>query len=159
MREVGRQLADAVEVVLPRLREIDEERSLERRSPGAWSRKQVLGHLVDSATNNLHRIVRAQIQGELSFPGYEQEQWVLAEGWDERPWAEIVELWAGLNRHLAHVLSRVAPERRAARCRIGDGEPVSLEFVAEDYVRHLRHHLAQILEPETAAGRKHERWA
>ena len=159
MREVARQLGDVLEVVLPRLRELSEAQGGEGRYPGAWSRKQVLGHLVDSATNNLHRFVRAQIQGELAFPGYEQEEWVKVEAWEERPWSEIVELWAALNRHVAHVIAHITPEGGGVSCRIGSGDPVTLAFVTEDYVRHLRHHLGQILEPEAASGRKHERWA
>jgi hypothetical protein len=159
LQEVARQLGGVLEVVVPRLRELTEEESAEHRYPGSWSRKQVLGHLVDSATNNLHRLVRARIQGELVFPGYEQEKWVTVEAWEERPWGEVVDLFLALNRHLAHLIARLTPEAGAIRCRIGDGEPVTLAFVAEDYVRHLRHHVQQILEPEAAIGSKHERWA
>ncbi len=80
-------------------------------------------------------------------------------GYADRPWGALVELWAQLNRHVAHVVSRIPPDRRGAPCRIGDGPPAALEFIARDYVRHLRHHLEQILEPVSAAGKAYRSFA
>ena len=155
MKAVGERLAKVIDEALPRLRRVSEAGGGERRRPGAWSRKEVLGHLVDSATNNLQRIVRAGLQGELTFPGYEQEGWVAVQAYHERSWEELTALWTALNRHLAHVITRIAPDRLGVSCKIGSGTPVTLQFIAEDYIRHLEHHLAQILEPEASEGKKH----
>lgn len=159
MKAVGERLERVIDEAGPRLHEISETGSRERRRPGAWSRREILGHLVDSATNNLQRIVRAQLQGELTFPGYAQEGWVAVQAYDERSWEELTALWTALNRHLAHVIARIAPDRLGASCVIGSGAPVTLQFIAEDYVRHLEHHLAQILEPEVSEGRTHAPYA
>ncbi len=159
MKAVGERLERVIEEARPRLHGISEMGSRERRRPGAWSRREILGHLVDSATNNLQRIVRAQLQGELAFPGYAQEGWVAVQAYDERPWQDLTALWTALNRHLAHVIARIAPDRLGASCVIGSGAPVTLQFIAEDYVRHLEHHLAQILEPEVSEGKKHVPYA
>ena len=153
MKDVAADIERILDETLPRLASFSEEEAETIRPGGRWSRKEILGHLVDSAVNNHQRFVRAQLQAELVFPSYEQEGWVSVQDYAERPWKALVELWGALNRHVAHVVSRFAADRLATPCRIGDGPPVTLEFVARDYVRHLRHHLEQILEPTRAAGK------
>jgi hypothetical protein len=154
VRDVAAEIERILDETVPRLAAFDEAESASIRPGGAWSRKQILGHLVDSATNNHQRFVRAQLQKELVFPGYEQDGWVDVQGYAERPWTSLVALWDAMNRHVAHVIARIPDHRLGTRVTLGEGKPVTLEFVARDYVRHLRHHLEQILEPEAAAGKK-----
>jgi DinB family protein len=137
-------LAAALSAALPGLQAISEAESARPRAPGKWSPRQVLGHLIDSAANNHQRFVRARTAEALTFPGYAQEAWVEAQHYNERAWSELVELWTVLNRHLLHVMERVPPDRLDVPCQIGDGAPVTLGWLMSDYVRHLRHHLAQI---------------
>jgi len=109
-----------------------------------WSRKQIIGHLIDSASNNHQRFVRAQEGASLAFPPYAQEHWVACQHYADRPWDEIVTLWHAYNRHLAHVISHIPEERRDVPCVIESASPVTLGFLAFDYGEHLRHHLAQV---------------
>jgi hypothetical protein len=155
VNDVAQDLSAVVDDTVPRLTALSEADSHGTRGPGTWSRKQILGHLTDSALNNLQRFVRAQQGSELVFPDYDQPFWVAAGGYQDRPWVAIVGLWAELNRHLAHVISRIPSDRLGTPCRIGESLGMTLEFVIRDYVKHLRHHLAQILDPEAAAGRTH----
>lgn len=113
--------------------------------PGKWSRKQILGHLIDSAANNHQRFIRLQLEPELHFPGYQQNEWVDGNYYASRPWAELVVFWASYNRHLAHVIEHLDP---AALPHVWDSgnHRYTLEYVATDYLVHLRHHLAQIAE-------------
>jgi hypothetical protein len=113
--------------------------------PGAWSKKQILGHLLDSAANNHHRFVRAQIENGLSMPGYAQKEWVSTQHYQSRPWTELLTFWTAYNTHLLYVMETTPADRRTIQCRIGADQPVTLEFLMIDYVRHLQHHVSQLL--------------
>jgi hypothetical protein len=104
----------------------------------------VIGHLIDSATNNHQRFVRAQEAPSLEFPGYEQNHWVGFQRYEDCEWKELVEFWHAYNRHLAHVIDKIPEARRTVSCRIGANAPITLGFLAHDYVVHLKHHLAQL---------------
>jgi len=144
MTEISEQLISAVDEAEPRLRRFNGSETSEPVLPGGWSRKQVLGHLIDSASNNHQRFVRAALQPSLDFPGYDQRGCVHLQAPEEADWSLLVSLWASYNRYLAHVIGRIPDSKRDTTCRIGSGEPVTLAFLAEDYLTHLLHHLRQI---------------
>lgn len=139
------RLATTVAQSYARLCTLSEEEALAPPVGMKWTRKDILGHLVDSASNNHQRFVRAQFQPEMSFPRYVQDQWVSAQGYSERPWAELVELWRLYNRHLCHVMARVPESALANVCAVSADEPSTLGDHMVDYVLHLEHHLGQIL--------------
>ena len=112
---------------------------------GKWSRKQILAHLIDSASNNHQRFVRAATQGKLEFPGYEQDKLVGLQNPDLASWELLLELWSSYNRYLAHVLQQIPESLADTPCTIGGRAAVTLKWLAQDYVEHLKHHLNQIL--------------
>ena len=123
----------------------DETRSGVRPAAGKWSAREVLGHLIDSACNNHRRFVLAQSPDVAKFDGYDQNAWVERQRYQEAPWRDLVALWTAYNRHLAHVIAATPSSALANTATSPDGtEPLSLGFVMEDYVRHLRHHLEQL---------------
>src|SRR5690349_5571273 len=113
--------------------------------PGRWSKKEILGHLIDSAGNNQQRIVRAQLAPTLEFPNYQQMEWVTAQSYRTEPWPDLVNLWLLLNRHLLHIWRHVPEAALVKPCAIGGKEPIPLAHVMTGYVDHLEHHLSQIL--------------
>ena len=145
MRQTALQLQHIVNDTEQRLGALSEAESLARPSSDKWSRKEILGHLIDSASNNHQRFVRAQFQPQLVFPGYAQVDWNRAQHYQSEAWENLVRLWASYNRHLAHVMAAIPEQAGRNVCRIGAGEPVTLQFLVTDYVRHLEHHLGQIL--------------
>ncbi|MSO22498.1 MAG: DinB family protein [Acidobacteria bacterium] len=135
-----------LEHALVQLGKITDSESRRVPSPGKWSKKQVLGHLIDSAANNHQRFVRSQLVQELAFPGYEQEGWVAVQHYQDESWDALVALWQFYNRQLLHLMRRVPGDQLNRRCVIGNSDPVTLEFLMKDYVVHLKDHLRQILE-------------
>jgi hypothetical protein len=144
VREVAEGLLLAIDTAEPQLRAVGEDESRVPVLKGGWSRKQVLGHLIDSASNNHQRFVRAVLAGSLDFPRYDQVGNVRVQAVEKADWLLLVSLWSSYNRYLAHVIAHLPEDRLGAVCRIGDGEPVTLGFLVEDYLDHLKHHLGQI---------------
>jgi hypothetical protein len=142
--DLAGELLSIVEAASESLRRTDDSEASLKSASGTWSKKEILGHLLDSAANNHHRFVRAQQVAELTFPAYEQEHWVTSQGYGERPWTELVDLWRLYNRHLAHVIGMIPEERLAVMCVIGPDKPVSLGYLIKDYLVHLRHHLQEL---------------
>jgi hypothetical protein len=111
---------------------------------GGWTRKQIVGHLLDSAANNRQRFVRAAIDGQYAGPGYAQDAWVAAHGYGDVSWETLLRWWQAEHEILAVVVGRVPEERLDATCVVGDDAPVTLRFLIEDYLRHQRLHFTQL---------------
>jgi hypothetical protein len=144
MKQLREKLLGLVDTAEPRLCEISELESSQPTLPGGWSRKQLVGHLIDSASNNHQRFVRASLQTSLEFPGYDQSGNVRVQAVQDADWPLLVTLWAAYNRYLAHVIAHIPASKLETECRIGSAEADTLGFLAEDYLRHLAHHLSQI---------------
>lgn len=142
--EASDRLSHSILWVLPALNAISESDASLPWAPGKWTRKQVLGHLIDSAANNHQRFVRAQQNGDLHLPPYVQDHWMNVQRYDERSWPDVIELWTAYNRHLVHVLARIPDGFQEKACTIGSNPPVTLGYLAVDYVDHLWHHMKQI---------------
>ena len=110
-----------------------------------WSRKQIIGHLIDSASNNHQRFVRGVETHGGRYPGYDQEFCVRLQRPNDVPWPVLVDLWASYNVYLAHVIASLPPESGGYSMKIGDNPEVDLLWIAVDYVEHLKHHLNQVL--------------
>jgi hypothetical protein len=144
MKELSEKLISVIDAAEPRLRKVSEAESEKPVLSGGWSRKQVLGHLIDSASNNHQRFVRAVLQSSLDFPGYEQDENIRLQAPQQADWLLLISLWAAYNRYLAHIIARLPASKLETPCRIGSGAPVTLKFLATDYLTHLLHHLTQI---------------
>jgi hypothetical protein len=155
MNKPESQLRRAVNAAMPKLEAISDANAALPRAPGKWSRKEIVGHLIDSASNNHQRFVRAQFTDELICPTYDQDAWVRAQHYRDAPWRELVSLWALFNQQIARVMDAIPAEARTmSRVRhnldqvafrtIPAGEPTTLEYFMRDYVVHLEHHLGQI---------------
>ena len=127
-----------------KLRSVTDDAASRRPAPGKWSSKEILGHLVDSAANNHQRFVRLQLGDRLALPGYAQDDWVRVQHYQEEPWSAIIDIWTAYNNHLVSVIRSIDASTLHHLWRTPGGEEHSLEFLVNDYLRHMRHHLEQI---------------
>ena len=157
MKEWLEDFRQTVNSAAERLRSIHEAQAAQPRTEDHWSSKQIIGHLIDSATNNHARFVLGQLKDDLVFPGYDQDGWVRTNHYQDAPWSQLVELWRTFNLHLHHVMSHADQAQLNTPCTLHTlqeiafktvprSEPVTLEYLMKDYVDHLKHHLSQIFE-------------
>src|SRR5881396_2445917 len=144
MQSVAKDLESLLKIA-DRLRGIQDAEASIRPAPGKWAKKEILGHLIDSAANNHQRFVRLQLTPLLELPGYDGDAWVSLQHYQERPWRDIIDLWLVYNTQLAEVIRYVNPQSLRNTWRAPDGNDVDLEFIIRDYLVHMRHHLDQIL--------------
>jgi hypothetical protein len=152
----ARRLVDAVSRATPVLLTFDEAATIRRPAPGKWSPREIIGHLIDSASNNHQRFVRMRDRADLVVESYEQDDWVAAQRYQEAPWTELVVLWMTFNRHLARLMAATPAAardrvRRSHNLHLRAYRPVpadravTLDYFMNDYVDHLEHHLRQVL--------------
>lgn len=148
-----------IESASAKLAQINEDQSSQPRAEDHWSSKQIIGHLIDSAANNHARFVLGQLKDDLVFPGYDQNDWVRTNHYQERAWSDLIQLWRAYNLQLHHLMTHADKEKLNTPCTlhtlqeiafktVPKTEPVTLEYLMTDYVDHLKHHLAQILNDE-----------
>jgi hypothetical protein len=111
---------------------------------GGWTRKQIVGHLLDSAANNRQRFVRATLDRTYSGPGYAQDAWVDLNGYKDLGWETLLNWWRVEHEMLKELVARIPEDRLSVTCVVGENQPVTLRFLIEDYVAHQKHHLKQI---------------
>ena len=139
--DLGRTVAQAKSLLM----KLDNADTSARPAENKWAKKEILGHLLDSASNNHQRFVRAAQQAGLTFPGYDQNFLVDLQRFADVDWNFLVDFWAAYNRFLAHVINNLPADSAKIICNIGNNKPATLEWIASDYVAHLKHHLNQIL--------------
>lgn len=155
MSETARLLQVVIDQQRSRLLNISATAAAQRPAPGKWSPKEIIGHLIDSASNNHQRFVRAQFKDDLVFDSYQQEEWVQFQDYAAAEWENLVQLWYYFNWQIARVID-LAPETRrlqrrqkhnldkTAMHKVPADNPATLEYFMYDYVRHLEGHLRQI---------------
>lgn len=134
-----------VETIPPLLSEIDEEVLSAKPGPGRWSKKEIIGHLIDSATNNHHRFVRGQFEN-VPLITYNQDQWNNFGYYQHMESALIVSFWAGYNRQLAELISNIPEELLLREVDTGSKSLHTIAWLINDYVKHLEHHLKQVID-------------
>jgi hypothetical protein len=133
-----------VEDFAARFENVDEAKASQKPKSDKWSKKEILGHLIDSASNNHQRFVRAQYSKDTNFLPYEQMTWVTIQKYNSRTWKELLTLWMSYNFHIAYIVRNMPADCLQLSCTIGTGEPVTIGYIVADYLGHIQHHLRQI---------------
>jgi len=147
MDSIASELNAIIDKHLPALQFIAENEYHFRPSPVKWSKKEILGHLIDSAQNNIRRFIVAQYESQPKII-YTQDKWVAITNYQHYNLPDLVSLWYLLNKHICHILKSLPVEMEERECMTE--EPHTIKWLAQDYIRHLLHHLHQILNLEPA---------
>ena len=144
LSETAEEIRSLIARFEPKLRGLHDKQIRVRSNPKKWAKKEILGHLVDSACNNHQKFVRMMQQEHLDFRGYAQDAWVDLQKWASADFHSMIELWVAYNKHLAFVIEQVEERFLENTITIEESGPFSLRFIIPDYVEHLKHHLKQI---------------
>jgi len=148
MKAIADELETVVHNYYSLLHEVDDKKASIKRSASKWSCKEILGHLVDSAQNNLRRFIVAQYEANPKIT-YRQDEWVRINNYQGSKLDDLVQLWYLTNRQIITVL-RTSDEKEGEKtCQTE--EIHTINWLAADYIRHLRHHLHQVLDLEEVA--------
>ena len=145
MESIAKELEAIISQYLSPLKSQDESRLAHKPSPSKWSKKEVIGHLIDSAQCNIRRFIVARYEEDPTI-NYNQYKWVATSGYQQWKSNELIDLWHLLNRQICEVLKNTSAETAQRQCMTE--ELHTLEWLAQDYVKHLKHHLHQVLEIE-----------
>jgi hypothetical protein len=136
-----------------RIQSLPENELSFKRAPEKWSKKEILGHLCDSAFNNHSRFVRVQFEEQpFKVVPYEQNEWVKLNNYQNMQISDICNLWAALNKQVIHVILSIPEEKLGILCDLGkaafrEGEiEKTLLWLIEDYLVHMEYHLRQIVD-------------
>ena len=145
MKTIATELETIIDRYLPVLQNLSEDDCSYKPSISKWSKKEVLGHMIDSAQNNIRRFIAGQYE-EVPFIVYNQDKWVAIAGYHHYDLSQLINLWHLLNRHICHILRNMPYEMALRKCQTEDLH--TLEWLAQDYIKHLLHHLHQVLNME-----------
>jgi hypothetical protein len=144
MDAVIKRLSYLCNTIPPLLMAIDEEIFSAKASPAKWSKKEIIGHLIDSAANNHQRFVRAQFQDKPAI-SYDQNKWNEFNFYQQIDGKQIISLWAAYNLQLIELIRHIPEQHLQCACIAGD-QLLTLEFLINDYADHLEHHLRQVVD-------------
>lgn len=145
MKAVADHLRQTLQEALHALRAISDDEASIKSQPERWSKKEIIGHLIDSASNNQQKFVRTMEERHVDFVAYNQDFWVTKQQYNNRSWDELITFWHAYNLHIAHIIESVNEASLENTVSIERSKPFSLAFIIEDYVEHLKHHLKAIL--------------
>ncbi|MBI1227837.1 MAG: cupin domain-containing protein [Bacteroidetes bacterium] len=159
MNQIITRILYLINEVPKRLEAFSVEEMTAHPAPGKWSRREILGHLCDSALHNWQRFCLAQhTDGDLRHTSYQQDNLVRENNWQGQATAEIVQLWCSLNGQIVAVLKNLPKEKLLSSIVLPNGELATLEFLIEDYLVHLEHHLTQIFSMKIEQPSLPSRW-
>ena len=115
-----------------------------READNGWSVKEVVGHLLDSLSNNHQRLLRYNEKGNLDFPGYDQELFVERANYTAFDFNTLVSLWYNYNKLLLHIYASIPPENLDSTIKVGGRPAITIEQLMKDYFAHMENHEKQI---------------
>ena len=155
LKKPGLVLQNIIEQVKPELQLISDLESKVKRG-NRWSKREIMGHMIDSASINHQRFLRAQLKESLIFDPYDQDLWVEMQKYQDVTWRNLVILWAQYNIQIAPLVNQI-PRDQMSNYRhehnldqvgwkaVSTSKPTTLKYFIWDYIAHLEHHLRKVM--------------
>jgi len=144
MKKIIERLNYIIDVLPVKVNQFSEE-EFTVKPKDKWSKKEILGHLCDSATNNHHRFIRIQFEEQpFVVVPYKQNDWVSIQDYHNMPTNDVIGFWTTINKQILRVISKIPEEKLLYLCDVGNNKFFTFSELIEDYLRHMDHHLIQI---------------
>ena len=144
MLDAANRLTFLTSLIPPKLRSIKEQEFNYKPAPGKWSKKEILGHVIDSATNNHQRFIRIQFEDK-PIIYYDQDYWNNAAHYNQFDSRQLIDFWKDYNLFLIEIVKRIPEEKLSRTGLLKDKSSAPLFWYITDYVDHLEHHLRQLV--------------
>jgi len=148
MHATASRLETLIDDYIVNLKDISEERFSNKPSPLKWSKKEIIGHLIDSAQNNIRRFIVSRYENNPIIT-YNQDIWVAVNNYQTADSSFVIQLWYLLNKQIISILQNTSDGTAQRTCSTGDIH--TIEWLAEDYIKHLKHHVHQVLDLQPVA--------
>jgi hypothetical protein len=147
MKDTASELQQIIHDFVPRLAAINSNSFREKPRADKWSKQEILGHLIDSAHNNARRFIVAQTDTLPPKIRYQQDFWVELSGYQKMTQEDVIHLWKLENERICSICANTPPSKYNSLADTGADSPDlhTIEWLASDYVQHLKHHLNQII--------------
>ena len=147
MKNISDELSDLINNTYNRYKNLNETMTSIQLAPDKWTLEEIIGHLIDSASNNHQRFVRLQITSELIFPDYTKDntKWIEIQNYNEMQFADLLLLWLQYNKLICHIIQHVDPVASNHIWKIEDTQ-FSLQEIMVDYLRHTKDHISHFEE-------------
>ncbi|MEO1262477.1 MAG: DinB family protein [Bacteroidota bacterium] len=159
MEKIITRLQQLIEEVPKLIHQFSPAEMTEKPAPGKWSKKEIMGHLCDSALHNWQRFIYAKnTDRPFVITTYPQDELVQVNDYNNLPTGNILALWKNLNRQILAVFKNMPEEKLDISIQLPNGELNNLQFLINDYVVHLEHHLNQIFKQQNIVPQLPENW-
>jgi hypothetical protein len=157
MNKLAEEIKNVIDVSEKKIKSLNDRQSANKPLPDKWSAKEILGHLIDSSINNTVRFINGQFTDDFTFSGYDQNKWVEAQNYQNAEWNFLIDLWRSNNLQIVRIVEmipgNVLNEPHSKHNfdviewkEVEKNVPVTLEYLINDYLGHMKHHLKQIFE-------------
>ncbi|HUS02025.1 MAG TPA: DinB family protein [Chitinophagaceae bacterium] len=148
MNAIATELETLIDKYLSQLNSINDTDLSHKSLPAKWSKKELIGHLIDSAQNNIRRFIVARYEEDPTIT-YQQDNWVAINNYQQWESNHLIQLWYFLNRQMVYILKNIPAEVSQRTCNTGTS--YTIEWLAQDYIKHLKHHIHPVLNMEPVA--------
>ncbi len=149
MKDVANELDKIIDGFISKYKDLDEEITGKKLSIDKWTLKEIIGHLIDSASNNHQRFLRLQLRNDLEFPDYNKDDWIKLQKYNEILYSDLLSLFLYYNKLIKQIILNVDKNCLKNKWNVAWDENtnyITLERLIKHYVEHIKGHISHFNE-------------